>query len=312
MGEFLGERDFIGWSAPEGFPASLAPAGLFTQDAPNGLEVALAESPRKPTAPDLRRAWSKRRAGRASPVLVVARYPTAEGERVSLCGPAGDQPIVQHGVEVSQAERLAGVALDEPNRHAATRFLLAHLPELDQPMPGLRNVGLLSTQELEAGVPQRSDWPEAARRARRLLGRRGRPLAEGLGFGVNPLSTNTSVLLQCSGTLRPRVATNAAAGRLPGRCFNVVGTFLRSPDTWPEPTCGGTRRTFNAVEALRLCVVKWRFAVAALDVRALPRGITPNRAARRHRLAAGATRWTPAGGTSRTPVLCFRDPRLRP
>ena len=194
MGEFLAERDFIGWSAPEGFPASLAPAGLFTQDAPNGLEVALAESPRKPTAPDLRRAWSKRRAGRASPVLVVARYPTAEGERVSLCGPAGDQPIVQHGVEVSQAERLAGVALDEPNRHAATRFLLAHMPELDQPMPGLRNVGLLSTQELEAGVPQRPDWPEAARRARRLLGLRGRPLAEGLGFGVSPLSTNTSVL----------------------------------------------------------------------------------------------------------------------
>ena len=194
MGEFLGERDFIGWSAPDGFPASLDPAGLFTQDTPNGLEVALAESRRKPTAPDLRRAWAKRRGGRASPVLVVARYPTPEGERVSLCGPAGDPPMVQHGVEVSQAERLAGVALDEPNRHAATRFLLAHLPELDQPMPGLRNVGLLSTQELEAGVPQRPDWPEAGRRARPLLGLRGRPLAEGLGFGVNPLSTNTSML----------------------------------------------------------------------------------------------------------------------
>ena len=194
MGVFLGERDFIGWSAPEGFPASLDPVGLFTQDAPNGLEVALAESRRKPTAPDLRRAWSKRRGGRASPVLVVARYPTPEGELVSLCGPAGDPPIVQHSVEVSQAERLAGVALDEPNRHAATRFLLAHLPELDQPMPGLRNVGLLSTQELEAGVPQRPDWPEAGRRARPLLGLRGRPLAEGLGFGVNPLSTNTSML----------------------------------------------------------------------------------------------------------------------
>lgn len=66
MGEFLDERDFIGWSAPEGFPASLDPAGLFTQDAPNGLEVALAESRRKPTAPDLRRAWSKRRATMAA------------------------------------------------------------------------------------------------------------------------------------------------------------------------------------------------------------------------------------------------------
>ena len=194
MGEFLPERDSIGWSAPEGFPASLTPAGVFAQDAPNGLEVALAESPRRPSAGDLRRAWSKRRAGRASPVLVVARYPGPEGERVSLCGPAGEQPIVQHDVEVSQAERLAHVALDEPNHHAATRFLLAHLPELDQPMPGLRNVGLLATQELKAGVPRRADWAEAGRRARTLLGLRSRPLVEGLGFGVNPLSTNTSML----------------------------------------------------------------------------------------------------------------------
>lgn len=105
MGEFLPERDSIGWSAPEGFPASLTPAGVFAQDAPNGLEVALAESPRRPSAGDLRRAWSKRRAGRASPVLVVARYPAAEGERVSLCGPAGEQPIVQHYV-LPQPERL--------------------------------------------------------------------------------------------------------------------------------------------------------------------------------------------------------------
>ena len=127
-------------------------------------------------------------------MLVVARYPAAEGERVSLCGPAGEQPIVQHDVEVSQAERLADVALDEPNHHAATRFLLAHLPELDQPMPGLRNVGLLATQELKAGVPRRADWVEAGRRARTLLGLRSRPLVEGLGFGVNPLSTNTSML----------------------------------------------------------------------------------------------------------------------
>ena len=194
MHEFLPERDSIGWSAPEGFPASFAPAGLFTQDAPNGLEVALAQSPRRPSAADLRRAWAKRRAGRASPVLIVVCYPTAEGERVSLCGPAGEPPIVQPDVEVSQAERLAGVALDEPNRHAATRFLLAHLPELDQPMPGLRNVGLLATQELRAGVPRRTDWPEAGRRAQPLLGLRGRPLAEGLGFGVEVLSTNTSML----------------------------------------------------------------------------------------------------------------------
>ena len=164
--DFLIDREPITWLAPEGFPASLAPAGLFTQDAPSGLEVLLATAARRPTAADLRGAWSKRRRGRASPVLVVAVYSSAEGTRASLCGPAGDQPMVQHGVEMSQAERLARVALAEPSHHAATRFRLANLPELDSPMPGLRNVGLLAASQpasqplsLAAGT-QRDDRQE--------------------------------------------------------------------------------------------------------------------------------------------------------
>ena len=102
--------------------------------------------------------------------------------------------MVQHGVEVSQAERLAEVALSEPNHHAATRFLLSNLPELDSPMPGLRNVGLLATQELRAGVPDRPDWRASGERARPLLGLRGRQLVESLGYGIEVLSTNTSML----------------------------------------------------------------------------------------------------------------------
>ena len=192
--DFLIEREPITWSAPEGFPASLVPAGLFAQDSPSGLEVLLATATRRPTAADLRRAWSKRRGGRASPVLLVAAYPSDTGHLVSLCGPAGDQPMVHHDVEASQAERLAEVALREPSHHAATRFLLANLPELDSPMPGLRNVGLLATQELRAGVPERPDWRASGERALPLLGLRGRQLVESLGYGIEVLSTNTSML----------------------------------------------------------------------------------------------------------------------
>ena len=60
-------------------------------------------------------------------------------------------------------------------------------------MPGLRNVGLLATQELRAGVPELPAWEAAVRRAGPLLGLRGRPLVEQLGFGVQVLSTNTSL-----------------------------------------------------------------------------------------------------------------------
>ena len=102
--------------------------------------------------------------------------------------------MVQHDVEVSQAERLAEVALSEPSHHAATRFLVANLPELASPMPGLRNVGLLATQELRSGVPVWPDWRASGERARPLLGLRGRQLVESLGYGVEVLSTNTSML----------------------------------------------------------------------------------------------------------------------
>jgi len=188
------DRDSTTWVVPERFPAALVPAGVFVQDAPSGLEVTLVHARRKPTAADLRDGWSKRRAGRASPVLLVALYPTAEGERVSLCGPVGDPPTVYHNLEVSQVERLAEVALSEPSHHAATRFLLAAVSELDSPFPGLRNVGLLATQELRVGVPCRPDWLSANRRAAGLLGRRGRRLVEGLGFRVETLSTNAQML----------------------------------------------------------------------------------------------------------------------
>lgn len=98
--EFLIDRDPVRWSAPEGFPSSLRPAWLFAQDAPSGLEVVLVEAASKPNAPVMRRAWLKRRAERASPVVMLAFYPSSDGVRVSLCGPSGEQPVVRHDLDV--------------------------------------------------------------------------------------------------------------------------------------------------------------------------------------------------------------------
>ncbi|WP_419918918.1 Eco57I restriction-modification methylase domain-containing protein [Candidatus Poriferisocius sp.] len=195
MDRFLIDRNPVNWAAPEGFPPALTPAGAFFQDVSNGLEVVLVRASSKPTAADMRRGWFKRRERRPSPVLLVAFYPGGDGELVTLCGPVGEQPVVHYGIEVTQAERLADVALSEPSHHAATRFLLAALPELDSPFPGLRNLGLLATQELKAGVPQRPDWDEARRKAQPLLARRARRLVEGLGFQIEPLVSNASKLI---------------------------------------------------------------------------------------------------------------------
>ena len=197
MEEFLIDRVPQTWAAPSGFPTSLAAVQLFVQPGPNGLEVAVATAARKPTVGDLRAAWTARRNKRAAPVLLVAFYPSPEasgGERVALCGPTGDHPVPYLDVDVSQAERLADVALSEPNHHAATRLLMAALPELDSPFPGLHNSGLLATQELTAGVPLRADWASASASAAPLLGRRGRRLIEGLNYEIATLATNASIL----------------------------------------------------------------------------------------------------------------------
>ncbi|MDE0134365.1 MAG: hypothetical protein OXM54_05935 [Acidimicrobiaceae bacterium] len=126
MDDFLIDRDPQTWSASSGHPASLVPSHLFVQTVPGGLEIAVVTASRKPTVGDLRTAWTTRRQRRATPVLLVAFYPSPEapgGERVALCGPVGEQPVVHLDVEISQAERLAEVALREPSHHAATRSL---------------------------------------------------------------------------------------------------------------------------------------------------------------------------------------------
>ena len=86
------------------------------------------------------------------------------------------------------------MALGEPNHHAATRFLLAALAELDSPVPGLRNVGLLATHELTAGVREMPEWAQAVSRSSPLLNVRGRRLVERFGYSVEPLGVNTSML----------------------------------------------------------------------------------------------------------------------
>ena len=189
------------WTAPEGLPRSLSPAGLFTQPTRSGLELVLATAAARPSAADMRKAHKARRAGRASPVLVAALYPSPAGVSVSICGPAGDAPSVFADMDPAHVERIARLALDEPTHHAAARFLASALPELGSPLPGLRNVGLLATHELSAGVPQRGDWDDAVRRSTPLLDVQGPTLVKRLGFGVQPSGTSAS-LLTVNGTGR--------------------------------------------------------------------------------------------------------------
>jgi hypothetical protein len=191
---FLEDCDPRKWSLPGGLSSMLSPSLLFLGQGDHGLEVALASSATRPLADAVRKLWSARQNRRPSPLLLVVGYPDHGETRLAVCGPAGEHPTLLYALDVSQVERLASAALEEPNRHAAVRFLVAMLPEAETDMPGLRNVGLLATQELRRGVPERADWAASADAGRSLLTLNGRRLVEGLGFHIEELSTTSRLL----------------------------------------------------------------------------------------------------------------------
>ncbi len=236
--DFLADRDPIPWQAPEGLPKYMKPVGMFPQLAhdvgatggrqvqvSHGLEVVLAQASRRPTAADMRVAWRKRKGGRASPVLMLVFHFDLEGEKVSVCGPVGEQPAVHQSLEIAPVERIADCALSEPNYHAAVRFLAAALPEVDSPFPGLRNVGLLSTQELRYGVPKRKEWRGSVKKAAPMCALRGQRLVEALGYKVEMLRVNAWMLT----SREPQPALQSAAAP-PAAHPDAADTPTDAPD----------------------------------------------------------------------------------
>ena len=191
--EFLEDYEHvIGWTVDKKAPGALEPEFIFIGSGDHGLEVALAKAASRPRVEDVRKLWKARHAGRPSPVLLVVTHDS----KAAICGPVGDNPPVISDLGVDQVERLCSAALAEHNRHSAVRFLVAmmdglHTTEL---LPGVRNMGMLATHEMRSGVPARADWDASCKRGKKLLSLKGRQLVEGLGFGVETLSTTSSVL----------------------------------------------------------------------------------------------------------------------
>lgn len=216
--DFLEDHEPRTWAAPSGqAQGGLRARHYFLGRGEHALEVAVAEAASRPKADDVRALWHGRQRRRPSPVLLVVGYPRAGRDHVLICGPVGENPPIVGDLEVSQVERLCATALAEPTRHAAVRFLVAMLPEVGSDLPGVRNAGLLATQELAHGVPERADWKAACQASKPLLTLAGQRLVERLGYRVETLSTTASVL------------TSHDAKR-------AVAVFLDESETFEDPS----------------------------------------------------------------------------
>jgi hypothetical protein len=177
-------------------PVALAEAnglhadGLLLGRGASALEVVLTSAAEKPSVHTLREAWKARVGGRATPVLLVTLYDA----KAAVVGPSGDHPPAHTDLEPSKVERICAAALDEPDRHAALRFLNSVLEELQSRTAGLRNEGLFASHELEDGVPRSDDWDSARQQARPLLKLRDRDLLKALGFTIETLPGPAYVL----------------------------------------------------------------------------------------------------------------------
>jgi hypothetical protein len=155
------------------------------------LEIVTTKADSKPTKEFLQTTYTDRRDGRVSPVLIVVQYGR---DKVGLCGPSGEEPMVFRDIDVGQAQRVCEAALDKPSGSSARSFLKDTIPQLSDDLAGLHNQGLLSTHELIEGVPQRDDWADAAERAQNALTEDPRELLEGLNYTIERDTDHSYVL----------------------------------------------------------------------------------------------------------------------
>lgn len=193
---FLEERRERTWEVPGGGRGTFTSAGHYVGNGRSPLEVAVARAARQPNDGDVRNLWKRRKDNKPSPLLLVVLWPGPGGERAAVCGPGGDEPTVYGDRDPEQIARIARLALDEPDHHAARRLIDAYLPEVG----GVRNHSLFATHHLLDRVPNRPDWTGLCDQSIGLLHLRREDLIEALGFQLEP--SGQAVLLRSQGNAR--------------------------------------------------------------------------------------------------------------
>lgn len=195
----VGAKEFLTQVDLRPLPIQVAlefrPVGLALGRGPSAVEVAILESTQQPSRTALKEVWKARQGRRAAPVLLVAIYQIGDEQKAALCGPLGEDPPTFMGLDLGQVERVCLTALSEPDRHSALRFLYSVLEDIDTPLAGLRNEGLLSSHQIQVAISERTDLQQATAKGQIVLPARGQHLMRALGFEIQPLPGPASILL---------------------------------------------------------------------------------------------------------------------
>lgn len=154
------------------------------------LEILIFQSEKKPTSQILQKKWKDRQSKRRIPLLAICIYQ----DKAYVCGPSGEKPPVFEELDIGQIERVSNEALNEPNRLAASNVLSSFLPSIEDSLPGIRNEGFLSTNELKHGTKNLKDWEKACNQAKEVLNRGNKQLIESLGFDIDRRDNFTNFL----------------------------------------------------------------------------------------------------------------------
>jgi hypothetical protein len=179
MNKFIPDMRSVPWKPED---SKLKSDGVYIGKGSNAAEVVVLHGDSRPTKRQMTNIWKNRKERRANPVLVVVTY----SDKAALCGPAGEKPPVNYGLNQNQVKRICTSILNKPNRHVVRRFMRKILDQIDDELIGVRNQSLLSTHELKTGVRQRPDWQDALDKSKGLTDRTGKNLVEGLGYRLDP------------------------------------------------------------------------------------------------------------------------------
>ena len=167
-------------------PEELDPGITLTQAwfglGPPRLEVCEISAGDDPPARVMRRAWERRRGGRAVPVVVVTRCPTG----LRMCGPEGAPPPVVELPEAAALDLLREALNLQPQDVVSVVLSRFSLVQGAGGVAGLRNRQLLSTHFLTDVLPARQPelWTALQSKGERLRDAHGRALIVGLGFRI--------------------------------------------------------------------------------------------------------------------------------